>query len=82
MPLTIRNYIMGLAGVNFVRYLYISLPIQAAYAFVCVSFGQSLKDPRKWGVILAVTAGIAAYLIIKLARRHLARRRDLTVPPK
>jgi uncharacterized membrane protein YdjX (TVP38/TMEM64 family) len=37
VPLCIQNYLLGLAGVKFARYLLLSLPAQAAYALASKS---------------------------------------------
>ena len=74
VPLFVQNYLLGLAGVNFRRYLLVSLPVQAAYALAFVWFGQSLNSRATWRVMLGTGALIAAALLVSLMRRWLSRR--------
>ena len=75
LPLFVQNYLLGLASVKFSRYLYCSLPVQAAYCFLFVFLGHSLL----LGHILKVAAGGATLLVAGLAtslvRRQFRRSR-------
>ena len=75
MPLTVQNYVLGLAGVSFARYMAISLPVQAVYALAFVWFGQSLTGKTTWKLALGVALLIAVGLMVSLLRRYLSRRR-------
>lgn len=74
MPLFVQNYVLGLAGVRFSRYLPVSLAAQAPYVFVFAWFGQSLTETSGWKVALAVAGVVAALLAVSLVRRILAAR--------
>ncbi|HTH48838.1 MAG TPA: VTT domain-containing protein [Candidatus Limnocylindria bacterium] len=75
VPLFAQNYLLGLAGVSFRRYLLLSLPVQAAYALAFVWFGQSLNSSATWKVMVGVGALVALVLAVNLLRRWLAHRK-------
>lgn len=75
LPLVIQNYLLGLAEVNFRRYLLLSLAVQSVYALAFVWLGQSLQQSAAWKFLLAVSALVALTLIVALLRRWLNRRK-------
>ena len=74
IPLSVQNYVLGLAGVDFTRYLLISLPVQAVYALTFVWFGNSLADNAAWKLALGTALLVAIGLAVGLLRRWLTRR--------
>ena len=74
MPLVIQNYLLGLAEVNFWRYLLLSLSVQALYALAFVWLGQSLQQSATWKLLLGGSALVTLILGVALLRRWLARR--------
>ncbi len=74
MPLVIQNYLLGLAEVNFWRYLLLSLGVQAFYVLAFVWLGQSLQQSATWKLLVGGSALIALVLGVALLRRWLARR--------
>lgn len=74
IPLSVQNYVLGLAGVDFTRYLLISLPVQAVYALAFVWFGNSLADNAAWKLALGAAILVALVLTVGLLRRWLTRR--------
>ena len=74
IPLSVQNYVLGLAGVDFTRYLLISLPVQAVYALTFVWFGNSLADNAAWKLALGAAFLVALGLAVGLLRRWLTRR--------
>ena len=74
IPLSVQNYMLGLAGVDFTRYLLISLPVQAVYALAFVWFGNSLADNAAWRLALGAALLVAIGLAVGLLRRRLTRR--------
>ena len=74
IPLTVQNYLLGLAEVDFARYLLISLPVQAVYALAFVWFGHSLTGNATWRLVLGGAVLVALVLAVSLLRRWLARR--------
>jgi len=75
MPLFIQNYVLGLAGVRFSRYLPVSLAAQAPYVLAFTWFGQSLTQKSGWKVVLGIAGIAAAILAVSLLRKILARRK-------
>lgn len=73
-PLCVQNYILGLAGVGFGRYMALSVPVQAAYAFGFVWFGHSLTGNEFWQAALGVGALVSILLAMNLARAALRAR--------
>lgn len=73
IPLSVQNYVLGLAGVDFTRYLLISLPVQAVYALAFVWFGNSLADNAAWKLVLGAALLVAIGLAVGLLRRWLKR---------
>jgi uncharacterized membrane protein YdjX (TVP38/TMEM64 family) len=71
IPLSVQNYVLGLAGVDFTLYLLISLPVQAVYALAFVWFGNSLADNAAWKLALGAALLVAIGLAVGLLRRWL-----------
>lgn len=74
MPLVVQNYLLGLAEVNFWRYLFFSLAIQSLYALAFVWLGQSLQQSATWKLLVGGSALVALILGVALIRRWLSRR--------
>ena len=81
IPLSVQNYVLGLAGVDFTRYLLISLPVQAVYALTFVWFGNSLADNAAWKLALGVALLVAIGLAVGLLRRWLKAPSATVQPP-
>ena len=81
IPLSVQNYVLGLAGVDFTRYLLISLPVQAVYALTFVWFGNSLADNAAWKLALGAALLVALGLAVGLLRRWLKRTSAPAQPP-
>lgn len=77
-PLFMQTYLLGLAQVNFARYLFFSMLIQMFYVFAFLSFGQSLSHSATWHIILAVALIIGLALGVNLLRRWLQSQRKTT----
>jgi uncharacterized membrane protein YdjX (TVP38/TMEM64 family) len=76
VPLFVQNYVLGLAGVKFIRYLLLSLAVQSGYAVAFVVFGESLTRSSAWRFVLAACALVAATIGAALLRRWIARRKS------
>lgn len=74
LPLFVQNYLLGLAEVNFARFLLLSLLVQAPQVLAFVWFGHSLADNAIWRLLLAAGALVALSLLVVLFRRILRRR--------
>lgn len=75
IPLFVQNYLLGTAGVGFLRYMILSLPTQGINAFLFISLGTSLGGSKLWGAVLALSGLIAAGILVSLVRRRLAQGR-------
>jgi uncharacterized membrane protein YdjX (TVP38/TMEM64 family) len=68
IPLFVQNYALGMAGVNFPRYLLLSFPVQIFYAVLFITLGNSLSGSHLWRAILAGLGLVAAGLLVSLVR--------------
>jgi len=76
-PLFIQTYVLGLAGVNFARFLGFSLLIQMFYAGAFLYFGQSMHNKAVWHAVLAVALLIGLGLAVNLLRHHMKTRKNI-----
>jgi len=74
LPLAVQNYVLGLAGVGFGRYMLLSVPVQAAYAFGFVWFGYSLTGSETWQLVLGAGTLVSILLAMNLVRAALRAR--------
>ncbi|MEO0794029.1 MAG: VTT domain-containing protein [Verrucomicrobiota bacterium] len=65
-PLFIQNYLLGLANVNFARYMLVSVPIQAIHAAGFVVFGGAIFEGKTGTIIFAVFFMIALVIILRV----------------
>ena len=76
-PFFVQNYLLGLAGVPFWKYLTISCVFNWSYSIAFVLFGEALLHGNGKTVILAVSLLIVAMTVTHLARKHYASKRQL-----
>ncbi|WP_269543022.1 TVP38/TMEM64 family protein [Cerasicoccus fimbriatus] len=66
-PMIIQSYLLGLANVNFMRYMVISVPIQSIHVFLIIMFGDAVFEGEVGMIIFAVSlivvVGIACRMI-------------------
>lgn len=71
VPFAVQNYLLGLAGVPFARYLVVScliaLPLNAAIIF----FGQALLQGRGRAALIGLLLVLAVIAAFHLVRRHI-----------
>ena len=81
LQLVIQNYLLGLAELNFLRYLLLLLGVQSVYALAFVWLGHSIQQIAAWKLLLAASA-VVLTLMVGLLRRWLARHEavKMTVP--
>jgi uncharacterized membrane protein YdjX (TVP38/TMEM64 family) len=65
MPLFIQNYVLGVAGVPFGRYLVLSVLVQSGYVLAFVQFGGALKEATGWRMAMGVAGVIALALLVR-----------------
>ena len=74
-PFFVQNYLLGLAGVPFWTYLWVSWLIQGMYAVAMVVFGEALMQGSGKVVFLAVSVLVAISVGIKWARRRYSQKK-------
>jgi uncharacterized membrane protein YdjX (TVP38/TMEM64 family) len=75
MPFCVQNYLLGLAGVPFVRYVLISVGVIGVYTAGIVLFGDALLHGKGKMAIVAVSLLIVAVVITHWARKHYAKKK-------
>ena len=75
-PFSLQNWILGLAGIERLRYLAISWPIQMAYAAGWVVLGQSAFEGRFGIAAGAVALILCLALLARWGRERLQTSRD------
>jgi uncharacterized membrane protein YdjX (TVP38/TMEM64 family) len=74
-PFFVQNYLLGLAGVPFWTYLWVSWLIAATYSVAMVVFGDSLMQGSGKVVFLAVSVLVALTVGIKWARQRFSKKK-------
>lgn len=74
IPFPVQNYLLGLAGVPFFRYLVVSCLIALPLNAAVILFGEALLDGRGGTVLLGLLSILAAFIIIRMLRRRYLRR--------
>jgi uncharacterized membrane protein YdjX (TVP38/TMEM64 family) len=74
LPLFVQNYLLGLAGVGFGRYMLLSSPVQMAYALGFIVFGHALTELDLWriafglGLLTSIVLGMGIVRSVLSAR--------------
>lgn len=74
-PFFVQSYILGLAGVRFGTYLWISWVVSMAYATGFIIFGDAILHGKARLAIVGLSAIAAVVIIVHLIRRHYGRKR-------
>ena len=74
-PFFLQSYLLGLAGVRFGTYLWISWVISMAYATGFTLFGDAILHGRARLAIVALSVLVAVALFVHLLRRHYGKKR-------
>jgi uncharacterized membrane protein YdjX (TVP38/TMEM64 family) len=74
-PFFVQNYLLGLAGVRFFTYMWISWVISILYAAGFIVFGDAILHGRGKAAFLGLSALLALALIVHLLRRHYGKKR-------
>jgi len=69
-PFFVQNYLLGLAGVPFGRYMLISCVVTWVYTAGLVLFGDALRHGKGKMAVLAASLLIVAVVITHWARKH------------
>lgn len=73
-PFFVQSYLLGLAGVRFGTYLWISWIITMAYASGFIVFGDAILHGKARVAILGLSALVAVSLIVHFLRRHYGKK--------
>ncbi|MDX2186200.1 MAG: VTT domain-containing protein [Opitutaceae bacterium] len=79
-PFFVQSYLLGLAEVRFSTYFFVSWTIAMSFAVGLLFFGDAILHGKAKGIIVGVSVLIAAMIVIRLLRRHLAQRRPRQHP--
>jgi uncharacterized membrane protein YdjX (TVP38/TMEM64 family) len=74
-PFFVQNYLLGLAGIPFWTYLWVSWLIAATYSVAMVVFGDSLMQGSGKVVFFAVSIFVAITVAISWVRRRYAQKK-------
>ncbi|MEZ5414210.1 MAG: VTT domain-containing protein [Opitutaceae bacterium] len=75
-PYVLQSFLLGLAGIPFATYFYISWIISSLYACAFVLFGDALIQGKGKMALVAVGLFAALTVGVQLLRRHYRRRRE------
>ena len=75
-PYVLQSYLLGLAGIPFGTYFFISWVISSSYACAFVLFGEALMQGKGKMVLVSVGLFVALTVGVQLLRRHYRRRRE------
>jgi uncharacterized membrane protein YdjX (TVP38/TMEM64 family) len=74
-PFFLQSYLLGLAGVRFFTYMWISWVISFLYAIVFIVFGDAILHGEGKLAFVGLSALVALALIVHLLRRHYGKKR-------
>ena len=74
-PFFMQGYLLGLAGVNFRTYMWISWVVAMAYAIGFIIFGEAILHGKAGRAILGLSAIVAVALLFHVLRRHYGKKR-------
>ena len=76
-PFPVQNYLLGLAGVPFGKYLLVSFLVQVIYTPAFVLFGDALLHGKGRMVVLAGSLLVVAIVITHWVRKHYGKKKAL-----
>lgn len=71
-PYFVQSYLLGLAEVRFVTYLWLSWLVQGSYAVAMVVFGEALMQGKGKVAFIAVSVLVGIAVAVKMLRRRVA----------
>ncbi|MBP6506746.1 MAG: VTT domain-containing protein [Opitutaceae bacterium] len=74
-PYVLQSYLLGLAGIPFATYFFISWVISSSYACAFVLFGDALMNGRGKRVLMAIGLFVILTVTVQLLRRYYRRKR-------
>lgn len=76
-PFVVQNYLLGIAGVPFGKYLLISTIVQAIYTPAFVLFGDALLHGEGRMAMIAAGLLVAAIVATRWARKHYGKKKRI-----
>ncbi len=73
-PLFLQSYLLGLSGVRFRTYMWVSVLVQAVMGSAFIIFGKALMSGKGGMALLGVLVLVAALAAVQLLRKRMARR--------
>ena len=73
-PYVLQSYLLGLAGIPFLTYFFISWVISSSYACAFVMFGDALVHGKGKMVLVSIMLFAVLTVGVQLLRRHYARK--------
>lgn len=74
-PFFVQSYLLGLAGVRFTTYLWVSCAVVFPFAAGFVTFGDAILHGKARLAVLGLSALAAVALIVHFLRRHYGKKR-------
>jgi len=74
-PFFLQNYLLGLAGVRFATYMWVSLATVMPMTVAFVIFGDAILHGKARVAVLGLSAIVAITLIVHYLRRHYGKKR-------
>jgi len=76
-PLFLQSYLLGLAKVDYWRYLFISVPIQAIHVGLFIFMGEAIFEGKVGAMITGLALVIALGIIFRMVHsKHSAKKKD------
>lgn len=75
IPLFIQNYILGVAGIHFKKYLIVSLIVHSVYGFAFVVVGDALTGSRIWQILIGCGLLVSVVFILYIIRRNFEKQK-------
>lgn len=73
-PLFLQSYLLGLSGVRFRTYMWVSVAVQALMGSAFIVFGKALMSGKGGMALLGLMVLVIAVAVVQLLRKRLAKR--------
>ena len=73
-PLCLQSYLLGLSGVRFRTYMWVSIAVQGLMGSAFIVFGKALMSGKGGLALLGLMVLVFAVAVVQLVRKRLAKR--------
>ncbi len=73
-PLCLQSYLLGLSGVRFRTYMWVSVVVQGVMGSAFIVFGKTLMSGEGKKALIGLMVLVFAIALVQLVRKHLAKR--------